>query len=203
MSGEVPKKKNKLSYGVGINDANYFVQTTTPVKWMCPYYQRWRGILRRCYDKKYHEKYPTYIGCTVCEEWLTFSKFKSWMETQDWEGKELDKDLLANGSKLYSPETCAFILPRTNVFLTNCENIKLSFLSNRKVFRVKVGNGFGKEIFVGDFKILKDAKESWIRVKCEIAEELSKMESDLRIKYKLLNLKETLNESSSNRFTCN
>jgi hypothetical protein len=30
------------------------------------------------------------------------------METQDWEGKQHDKDFLGNG-KLYSPETCCFI----------------------------------------------------------------------------------------------
>lgn len=32
-------------------------------------YQAWQSILERCYDNKYLEKSPTYIGCSVCEEW--------------------------------------------------------------------------------------------------------------------------------------
>ena len=39
------------------------------------------------------------------------------MELQDWEGKCLDKDIIAPGSKLYSPETCSFVLQSTNNFV--------------------------------------------------------------------------------------
>lgn len=48
-------------------------------------------------------------GCSVCEEWLTFSNFKRWMEQQDYEGKALDKDLLVSQNKTYSSETCVFV----------------------------------------------------------------------------------------------
>lgn len=63
-------------YGVGINDANYKVQ---PFDKNCPYYQTWYGILSRCYSKHKQKRQPTYIGCRVCYEWLTFSNFKVWM----------------------------------------------------------------------------------------------------------------------------
>ena len=39
------------------------------------------------------------------------------MTSQDWEGKELDKDLLVPGNRLYSPETCIFISKKLNNLL--------------------------------------------------------------------------------------
>ena len=107
-------------YGVGTNDAGYAIQVMESVRgangkpkqriiWFCPFYRRWVHMLERCYSERYQEKKPTYIGCTVCEEWLRFSNFKSWMETQDWEGKHLDKDLLVEGNKIYSPDTCILV----------------------------------------------------------------------------------------------
>lgn len=98
----------RLVYGWGINDANYVVQPTVNGKRViCPFYQTWRNMLQRCYCEKYHEMRPTYRDCEVCSEWKSFMAFKAWMETQDWEGKQLDKDLI--GDKLYSPETCCFV----------------------------------------------------------------------------------------------
>ena len=61
-----------LICGVGVNDANY----ATSGKRMCPFYRRWINMLERCYSEKFQEKNPTYRGCSVCEEWLTFSNFK-------------------------------------------------------------------------------------------------------------------------------
>lgn len=118
----------KLIFGVGINDADYVVkrQIDVGVKggkrkrktvWTCPYYQRWRNMLQRCYSEHFHSISPTYVGCSTAEEWKRFSTFKAWMEGQDWEGKVLDKDILFPGNKVYSPETCVFVDVRTNSFL--------------------------------------------------------------------------------------
>jgi hypothetical protein len=52
---------------------------------------------------------------------LYATAFKKWMEQQDWDGKCLDKDIIAPGSKLYSPETCAFVLKATNLFVIACD----------------------------------------------------------------------------------
>lgn len=106
--------KVKLVHGVGTNDADYFVQPIINGKRvMCPYYRSWKGMLERCYSERELKRYPTYWGCSVCKEWLTFSNFKSWMGRQDWEGKELDKDLISD-EKIYSPETCCFVEPWLN-----------------------------------------------------------------------------------------
>ena len=75
-------------------------------------------MLTRCYNKNFAKssKGPNYEGCQVCEEWLRFSNFKAWMEKQNWEGKELDKDILGSG-KLYSPITCCFVPHKINTFI--------------------------------------------------------------------------------------
>jgi len=101
-------------HGVGIND----LIGKYPIKFSeCYVYKTWKKMLGRCYDPKYQALRPTYVGSVVCDEWLWFSKFKSWMETQDFEGKCLDKDLLSKGEKVYSPETCVFLPNEVNVLL--------------------------------------------------------------------------------------
>lgn len=63
----------KLVYGVGINDVTEIVRN-------CPYYKKWVGMLGRCYNPKKQAERSTYHGVTVCDEWLTFSNFKTWMQ---------------------------------------------------------------------------------------------------------------------------
>ena len=82
------------------------------------------SMLKRCYSENSLTTNPTYKGCSVCDEWLTFSNFRRWMETQDWEGKALDKDLLVYQNKIYSPETCCFISSKLNTFLVKSDKIR-------------------------------------------------------------------------------
>ncbi len=108
----------RLIRGVGINDAAYSVSNTISlgysgdgkrlqkVVWECPFHKRWKNMLERCYSP---DKYHTYVDSSVCEEWLTFSSFKFWMEQQPWEGNQLDKDIIVKGNKLYSPDRCRFV----------------------------------------------------------------------------------------------
>lgn len=100
------------AYGLGINDSEQPATRT-------PYYKAWHNMLKRCYDAGYQTKQPTYIGCSVCEEWLTFSNFEGWMRLQDWQGKELDKDILKPGNKVYSPENCMFVSRAINSLLNH------------------------------------------------------------------------------------
>ena len=72
-------------------------------------YRTWKSMID-LHSAKYQDKYPTYKGCAVSKEWLTFSVFKAWMVTKDWQDNHLDKDILFEGDKVYSPETCVFCL---------------------------------------------------------------------------------------------
>ena len=122
----------KLVQGVGINDVEYTVHIREYLGvvggrkkyktiWQCPYYITWSSMLERGYSQKLKSKFPTYKDVTVCEEWHRFSTFKAWMETQDWEGRELDKDILVEGNKVYSPATCCFVSHRVNSFFLDCK----------------------------------------------------------------------------------
>lgn len=138
-----PKTKRKVC-GVGINDSTTTIniRVTLPhpkgkqlqrAVWTCPFYVKWADMLKRCYSKKYLAKYPSYVGCHVCDEWLIFSNFRAWMEQQDWEGKELDKDLLVMGNKEYCPQRCIFITKKINyLFLTKPNKRGETLLGTRK-----------------------------------------------------------------------
>lgn len=187
----------KLVYGVGINDADYVVdkKKTTGYEdgkqkwcrlWMCPFYSVWKSMISRCYSQKFQSRKPTYIGCSVCEEWLTFSKFKSWMETQDWEGKQLDKDLLFPGNKIYSTETCVFISSDINNFILEKSNargewpIGVCWIGSIKKF--KAGIRFsGKTEYLGYFYSAEEAHQAWLTRKLELAKLLASEQDDPKI----------------------
>jgi len=44
--------------------------------------------------------------------------FRAWMIQQDWRGKQLDKDILHPGNKIYSSETCIFVTHEINNLLS-------------------------------------------------------------------------------------
>lgn len=115
--------RKSLVQGVGVNDSEDLVKVNG-VK--IESYKLWQSMLQRCYSEKYHQRRPTYKGCSVCEEWKYFSNFKRWFEVHyrtDENGKayHLDKDLLVKGNKLYSPETCVFVPPEVNIILLQSE----------------------------------------------------------------------------------
>lgn len=68
-------------------------------------HRKWVDMLRRCYGNEN----PSYIDCTVCEEWLSFQNFADWYYNNYVEGWFLDKDILCKGNKVYSPDTCCFV----------------------------------------------------------------------------------------------
>ena len=156
----------KLVYGVGVNDADYMVNVSTDIKTLhCPFYERWKQMLRRCYSEKYQAKQPTYIGCSVCDDWLAFSNFKVWMIDQDWVGKHLDKDILVQGNKVYSPLTCVFVSQSVNNILSENKLTRggtrqgVCFHKPMGKFLAKI-NIHGKKTHIGYFSSEEDACQS-------------------------------------------
>lgn len=85
-----------------------------------PYYDAWRGCIRRVYDFKFHQKRPMYIGCSVNPVWKNYQNFCIWSEDQVFEvGFKLDKDLMVYGNKEYGPETCVYLPNELNCIISD------------------------------------------------------------------------------------
>lgn len=171
----------KPVFGVGINDANYKVNINGDI---CPYYRKWADMLKRCYSDKFQSTRPKYIGCTVCDEWLTFSNFKIWMIKQDWQGKHLDKDLLSLGNKVYSPDTCYFITSEINSLLCGIEKKGCSFDKSRNKYIAKVSVS-GRTVNLGRYKTEQEANEAHKIAKKDILIAAAKEQTDHRVKLAL------------------
>ena len=197
-------KTRKLVYGVGINDADYVTQKWETIivngkrkqkfVWVCPFYRAWKSMLERCYSIKTQERQPTYKGCSVSKEWLTFSVFKNWMETQDWEDKQLDKDLLFEGNKVYSPETCVFVSGMVNLFTVDSGAsrgelpIGVCWNNGANKFKSQCRNPFTKKReHLGYFTCEQEAHQSWLKRKLELAYELAAIQADQRVAEALIN----------------
>ena len=189
----------KLVYGVGINDADYVVEKKETIGyvngkqkfrlvWYCPYHRTWRSMLQRCYSHKYQERRPTYKGCSVSEEWLTFSNFKRWMERQDFEGMHLDKDLLFEGNKVYSGETCVFVTKDVNLFTIDSGASRGEYLIGVNWHKVKgkfqsrcCNPMTKKQENLGYFTCELEAHQAWLKRKLELAALLAAEQTDERV----------------------
>jgi len=186
--------KRKLVYGAGVNDADYIVMSIINGKQNgCPYYRKWQAMLQRCYSDKYHAKHPTYKGCTVCDEWLTFSNFKRWMMKRDWKNKNLDKDLLSQGNKIYTSELCLFVSSKINTLLTDKKSnrgdypIGVSLGKTKKRYESRC-NVDGKCINLGYFDTTKEAHEAYKNFKYKLISEVALQQTE-PLKSALLNYK--------------
>lgn len=184
--------KRRLIYGKGINDANYVVKPTINGKVQpCPYYTVWNNMLVRCYSKSYLSRHPTYEGCVVSDDWLVFSNFRTWMETQDWKSKVLDKDILKQGNKVYSKDTCLFVTVEINNLLTDIRASKGS-CSLGVCFIKKSGNfeakGFkrGSKVHLGLFPTELEAATAYLRHKKEHIIEIALEQTNLKLRQALL-----------------
>jgi len=141
-------KAKHLVYGVGTNDATYPIAT-------CIAYKKWFSMIERCYSGRE----PAYVGVTVCAEWLLFSNFHIWMVKQDWEGKELDKDLIKMNNKVYAPDNCCFITRKLNSALRVYDSMNYTkTVSGRYNLKMRLG---GKKINIGTFDTEKEATKAY------------------------------------------
>lgn len=95
-----------------------------------PAYKAYRGIMDRCYNpNSKHKKWYLDKGVTICAEWKDNPEsFINWSINNGWKpGLHIDKDILCKEKgifpHIYSPETCQWVTPKTNVaFATNRNN---------------------------------------------------------------------------------
>lgn len=181
--------RKSLIHGVGKNDADYSISSfKTGVRVLCPFYLKWTDMLKRCYCVKYQLKRNTYIGCTVCDEWLTFSNFKAWMVMHDWHGKHLDKDIIIKGNKVYSPDACSFVDQATNKFIMDGASIRgnqpigVSCCPKTGRFKAYCKNPFSlTQDYLGMYDCPNQANAAWRNKKHELACRLADIQSDERV----------------------
>ena len=110
------------------------------------------------------------------------------MEKQDFEGKQLDKDLLFVGNKVYSPETCIFVSPMVNSFTLDSGAargewlIGVSWHKQTEKFVAHCSNPFTKKLeHLGLFTCEQQAHEAWLKRKNALAHELAAIQTDPRV----------------------
>ncbi len=190
---EVPASKNslaqrKLVCGVGTNDADYKIKVGRN---QCPFYTKWINMLKRCYYSKYAERFPAYEGCLVSDDWLVFSNFKVWMLSQNWINKELDKDILVPGNKIYSEYTCIFVPKYVNRLLedhyrargTHPQGVSFDKKSSRYEAYCSVK---GRKKTLGRYMTPEEASRVYNVFKSEEIKKVALMQTDIRIQNGLL-----------------
>jgi hypothetical protein len=155
-----------------------------------PCYQKWKNMLNRC-SENYWRRFPYYTGCSICKEWEEFDIFSSWVDTQpnkEWRSCELDKDILCDGNKVYSPSTCVFVTKVVNNFLNSHESLRGALMigvhwdSSRGKFIAQCSDPFKENSrFLGRFDTEIEAHTIWKKTKHEYACKLAGIQKDLRV----------------------
>lgn len=142
-------------------------------------YVTWTSMLSRCYSSSNLARFPTYKDCSVSENFKYYPYFKEWYSSQighNQEGWHLDKDILVEGNKVYSEDTCVFVPPEINVMLAKTSQNKdagnyigVRAVKGSRKFSARITLN-GKERHLGCFDTpeeafysYKEAKESYIK----------------------------------------
>lgn len=125
-------------------------------------YKKWICMIERCYSRVYQKNFKSYEGSIVCEEWHDFQNFAKWYDENKVDGWHLDKDLLSDGSKVYSPNTCCFLPSKINALIVNKRNglyMKGICLKNGKyqvtTCRIYIGCFDTEEEAISAYKVAK------------------------------------------------
>ena len=174
---------SSLVHGVGINDANYAVtpMVNGVVVNRCPFYEIWKGLLLRCYSESYLLRYPSYVGTTVDKDWHLFSNFKEWMSAQDWKGKQLDKDILVPGNKVYSATTCIFVSRQINMLLSNAKgksDLPVGVTLRPSGRYTAAYSHEDKKITIGTYDTKTDAAIAYLTAKASLIERIAKEQNE-------------------------
>ena len=131
-------KPTRLVYDKGMNDLDEPIWKDGKT---LKFYKTWQGMLSRCYSEESLSKHRTYVGCSVCSSWLSLSNFKVWFDVNYREGMALDKDILIQGNKIYSPEACRFVPEYINNLLTDAGAARGAYPLGVTAVKSKAKNG--------------------------------------------------------------
>lgn len=168
--------RQKMVCGIGINDYEGRDLALFTV---------WRGMLFRCYEHKHNKSYEQ---CSVCDEWLSLNNFSKWFYKNYRKGWQLDKDILCDGVKIYSPDTCCFVPREINMCVVgkNAKSITYAKGAWQASFNQK---------YIGRYRTKEDATMAYRRMKAQRIEDLTekyKQELPSKVSNKLLEIANAL-----------
>lgn len=114
-NGQIKNPYHKSVYGIGYYGNGKYAARINNTK--TEEYIKWFSMFTRCYNEEYQNRQPTYIGCSVSEEFWDFQNFAEWYNEKKYICNyplELDKDLLYEGNKVYAPSKCCLIPKEIN-----------------------------------------------------------------------------------------
>ena len=119
----------------------------------------WSKMLQRCYTPSSKDS-KAYSGCTVCDEWHSYTNFYQWYSKQMnnglyEKGYQLDKDLIKIGNKIYCPEYCRLVPEKINSFLNNFEDTRstgtpngVNWKEKNKKYQVSIKDEYSKNKYL-------------------------------------------------------
>ena len=132
-------------------------------------YQKRMNMLKRCFDNKLKEKYPTYKSATCCDRWLCFVNFLEDLEIlkqeYNWDDDiklNLDKDILNKNNKIYSLENCVLVPDWINKLFTKNDAkrgdypIGVTYYKQRKKYQAQCSIN-GKQTRLGYYNTIEEA----------------------------------------------
>ena len=135
-------------------------------------YNVWVSMIGRCYTTNTRPRDKSYIGCEVCQDWLTYSNFYNWFYDPHngyIKGHNLDKDIISKGNKIYSPSTCCFIPQELNKVFTKRKSRRGEFpigviisKSGKYDSRIKINK---KDYYLGAYTTIEDAFNAYKNAK--------------------------------------
>lgn len=189
-----------LVCGLGVNDLSRPSHVNRrPIK----SYKVWHNMLNRCYSPTYQARQPTYVGCSVVNEWLYFSNFDRWYTEHYFEGAQLDKDLLFPGNKMYGPDTCVFVSAELNHLFVDRAAVRgacpLGVHKHRKVFAAHI-QILKISVHLGHYATPLEAHRAWQLAKIKRIENFHT--DNPRIRAALdLRVKQLRDDHANNRIT--
>ena len=167
----------------------------------------WRGIIRRTgkRDPNMHN-YEAYKDCTLDPRWFKLSVFKEWIEQwDDFENKEVDKDILIPGNLHYGPDTCLMVrkivnqwfkphilkgdLPRGVCWNSNYKKGKSPKPYRAQTNPLQVIDGevkVGKRTALGHFLTVEEASDAFQKARQESLQILIDTETDVKVRDAIL-----------------
>ena len=126
IRGTVKDHRHPNHFGLGYTDGEDTGRVING-KWEDDYeYAIWSGLFVRCYSEKKLKKHSAYRNVEVAEEWYNYKNFKKWHKENYYEVEgekmHLEKDILANENKIYSPDTCIYVPERINYLFIKVKN---------------------------------------------------------------------------------